>query len=305
MNLNHLRYAVEVGRTRSISKAAEALYMGQPNLSRAIRELEESLGVPLFKRTPKGITPTPQGEEFLERARHILDEVDAMEGLFRREETQEQALSLVLPRAGYLAEAVAAFCGMGTLPVLSCRETNPLHAVALVAEEEYRVGIVHMDPAHTRYFDALLADKGLTSHELGRLPVVALMGSHHPAADREEAAPASMGDGIEVAFGDPYAPCLPPSEAKKSTWPSGVGRRLWVYDRATQFDLLTAVPGAYSWTVPLPNGQLNRFGLVQRPCSGHPAVRELLVLRKHVRLTAREEDLLHFFAEAQQRLVNN
>ena len=52
MNLLHLKYAVEVAKTSSITKAAENLYMGQPNLSRGIKELEESLGVVLCKRTP-------------------------------------------------------------------------------------------------------------------------------------------------------------------------------------------------------------------------------------------------------------
>ena len=48
MNILHLKYAVEVAKTKSISKAAENLYMGQPNLSRAIKELEESLGITIF-----------------------------------------------------------------------------------------------------------------------------------------------------------------------------------------------------------------------------------------------------------------
>ncbi|HOA80402.1 MAG TPA: LysR family transcriptional regulator, partial [Defluviitaleaceae bacterium] len=56
MNLLHLRYALEVEKTRSISKAAENLLMSQPNLSRAIKELEESLGITIFKRTSKGIS---------------------------------------------------------------------------------------------------------------------------------------------------------------------------------------------------------------------------------------------------------
>lgn len=69
MNILHLKYAVEVEKTRSISKAAENLFMGQPNLSRAVKELEESLGITIFKRTSKGILITPQGEEFLQHAK--------------------------------------------------------------------------------------------------------------------------------------------------------------------------------------------------------------------------------------------
>ena len=59
MNILYLKYAVEVAKTKSISRAAENLYMGQPNLSRAIKELEESLGITIFARSPQGVKTTP------------------------------------------------------------------------------------------------------------------------------------------------------------------------------------------------------------------------------------------------------
>ena len=62
MNLVHLKYAVEVAETGSINKASEKLYVSQPNLSRAIKELEASLGVTIFDRSAKGMVLTPEGE---------------------------------------------------------------------------------------------------------------------------------------------------------------------------------------------------------------------------------------------------
>ena len=62
MNLVHLKYAVEVAETGSINKASEKLYVSQPNLSRAIKELEASLGVTRFDRSAKGMVLTPDGE---------------------------------------------------------------------------------------------------------------------------------------------------------------------------------------------------------------------------------------------------
>ena len=55
MNIQYLKYAIEVEKNKSISKAAKNLYMGQPNLSRAIKELEDSLGIIIFERKSKGI----------------------------------------------------------------------------------------------------------------------------------------------------------------------------------------------------------------------------------------------------------
>lgn len=105
MNILHLKYAVEVAKTKSISKAAENLYMGQPNLSRAVKELEESLGIVIFERTTKGISVTPDGEEFLQYARRIIREVDEIEELYRNARTKKQRFSACVPRASYISYA--------------------------------------------------------------------------------------------------------------------------------------------------------------------------------------------------------
>ena len=98
MNILHLKYAVEISKTKSISRAAQNLYMGQPNLSRAIKELEESLGITIFRRTSKGITVTPEGEEFLQYAKPIISQVDAIEELYRNGKTGKQYFSVCAPR---------------------------------------------------------------------------------------------------------------------------------------------------------------------------------------------------------------
>ena len=71
MNLTHLRYISEVARTGSITKAAQNLYMGQPNLSKAIKDFEKSVGTAIFMRTSKGVVTTKRGEEIIKYARSI------------------------------------------------------------------------------------------------------------------------------------------------------------------------------------------------------------------------------------------
>ena len=82
MNLMHIKYAVEVANEGSINKAAEKLYVGQPNLSRAIKELEASLGVKIFERSAKGMGLTSDGETFIRYAKTILRQVDEVESIF-------------------------------------------------------------------------------------------------------------------------------------------------------------------------------------------------------------------------------
>ncbi|MBR5295009.1 MAG: LysR family transcriptional regulator, partial [Clostridia bacterium] len=105
MNIAHLKYAVEVERTRSITGAAANLFMSQPNLSRAIKELEENLGFAVFKRTSKGIVTTTQGEEFLFRAKSILHQIDDLEELYKKSKPEQQSFNISTPRACYITRA--------------------------------------------------------------------------------------------------------------------------------------------------------------------------------------------------------
>ena len=73
MCIRDRKYAVKVAEYHSINKAAEVLYISQPNLSRAIRELEQETGIIIFNRTPQGVTVTFAGEELLSHARIILE----------------------------------------------------------------------------------------------------------------------------------------------------------------------------------------------------------------------------------------
>ena len=79
MNILHLKYAVSIADNGSINKAAEEIHVAQPNLSRVIKELEADLGITIFQRSTHGMILTPEGEEFIGRARKILEQVDDME----------------------------------------------------------------------------------------------------------------------------------------------------------------------------------------------------------------------------------
>ena len=83
MNLTHLRYMVEVERLGSITKAASALYMGQPNLSKAIKEMEKKLAYRFFKEVQRVLLPQKKGKQFLQYAKAILVQMDKMESLYK------------------------------------------------------------------------------------------------------------------------------------------------------------------------------------------------------------------------------
>ena len=82
MNISHIHYAVEVAHYGSFNKAAAYLFVSQPSLSRAIKELERDLGFNLFLRTPNGVVLTHQGKEFLHRAKHLDNQYIALWDLY-------------------------------------------------------------------------------------------------------------------------------------------------------------------------------------------------------------------------------
>ncbi len=71
MTLTQLRYLMTIAKTGSFNKAAEQLYVSQPSLTSAVKELERELGITLFYRSGRGVTLTGDGTEFLLYAKQL------------------------------------------------------------------------------------------------------------------------------------------------------------------------------------------------------------------------------------------
>lgn len=82
MTLQQLRYVIRAADSRSMNEAAKALYISQPSLSGAIKELEKEIGIELFKRSNHGTVLTPEGEEFLGYARQVTDQYQLLENRY-------------------------------------------------------------------------------------------------------------------------------------------------------------------------------------------------------------------------------
>lgn len=77
MSLSQLRYFVAIAEEGHMGRAAQRLHVSQPPLSRQLRDLEQELGKPLFRRSARGMQLLPSGERFLHHARLILSQVEA------------------------------------------------------------------------------------------------------------------------------------------------------------------------------------------------------------------------------------
>lgn len=269
MNIQHLKYAVEVEKTGSITQAAERLYMSQPNLSKAVRELESTLGMSLFKRSSKGLVTTKKGKEFLAYAKNILDQIEEIEELYRPDRKNVQRFGISVPRASYIAHAFTVFINKldsaKAIDINFC-ETNSMETINSIAEGECNLGIIRYQAAHEKYFFSLLDDKGMKHRPVLEYIYLALMSKSHPLAAKDTLDYHELNKYIEIMHGDLMVPFLTVSEMKKTEQSGRSKNRIYVYERGSQFDLLRKVSGTYIWVSPMPAELLECYGLVQKKC---------------------------------------
>lgn len=308
MNILHLKYAVEVAKTRSISKAAENLYMGQPNLSRAIKELEESLGITIFRRTTKGISITPDGEEFLQYARQIVQKVDEVEQIYQNGRQKKQSFSVSVPRASYLSFAMADFSRSmkkGSPAEFYYCETNSMNTVNSVVREDFNLGIVRYQSSYEKYFNDLFKDKKLTSETIAEFSYVMLISRDNPLTSMPEVALDDLRDYIEVCHSDPYVPSVPMIDVRKSELTEFVDRRIFVYERGTQFVILGNVPDTFMWVSPVPQTLLDNYNLAQIRVKGAEKLyKDVLIYRRDYRLSDFDREFIAAVNRAKNRYFN-
>ena len=105
MTLQQLKYAVKVAEKGSINEAAKELYISQPSLSGAIKELESETGVELFRRTNRGVTVTPEGEEFLGYARQVCEQYRLIENRYITKQNVRKKFSVSMQHYSFAVKA--------------------------------------------------------------------------------------------------------------------------------------------------------------------------------------------------------
>lgn len=304
MNITHMKYAYEVAKVGSLSKAAEKLFVAVPNLSRSIKELEADLGITIFDRSVKGMRLTPDGEEFVQYARRILRQIGEMEQLYKGTLQKKQHFSISVPRASYIAEAFAEFSKSLTDDdaELFYKETNSQRTIKNILEHDYKLGILRYAAPYDVYFKTMLEEKNLSHELVTEFTYRLVISKQHPLATAEEVTFDDLRPYIEVAHADPYVPSLPLSKVVKEELPDNVNRRIFVFERASQFELLSRNPETFMWMSPLPQDLLDRYGLVEKICAENTRVyRDILVYRSNYHLTELDRQFIAALSEVKQK----
>ena len=306
LNLLHMKHALEVAKAGTLSKASEVLLIAAPNISRSIKELEADLGITIFDRTQNGMKLTPEGEEFINFAKEILGQIDEVEKFYKAGTPKKQKFSISVPRACYISEAFAKFSKVLSKDAAEVfyKETNSQRTIHNMLNNDYKLGIIRYAENYDKYFKAMLDEKGIQYELVTEFTYSLIMSIDSPLAQRQEITFNDLADYIEIAHADPYVPSMPLSKVVKEELPDNIDRRIFIFERASQFDLLSLNPETFMWVSPVPNRLLERYNLVQRKCADNKKIyKDVLIYKNGYKLSNLDRQFITELCESKRKYL--
>jgi len=306
LNLLHMKHAMEVAKAGSLSKASEVLMIAAPNISRSIKELEADLGISIFDRTQKGMILTPKGEEFMNFAKEILGQIEEVEKFYKAGAPKKQKFSISVPRACYISEAFAEFSKSLSKDAAEVfyKETNSQRTINNILNHDYKLGIIRYAENYDKYFKTMLEEKGFQYELVTEFTYSLIMSTDNPLSKKETITFDDLVDYIEIAHADPYVPSMPLSKVVKEELPDNIERRIFIFERASQFDLLSINPETFMWVSPAPKSLLERYNLVQRKCADNKKVyKDVLIYKNGYKLSKLDRQFITELCESKRKYL--
>lgn len=243
MTLQQLKYIVAIVDCGSISEAAKRLYISQPSLSSAVKEIEEEFGIEIFVRSPKGITLTNEGIEFLSYARQVVEQAELMEQRYLNKQPARKLCSISTQHYAFAVQAFVALLQELDENEYECtlRETRTYEIIEDVRNLRSEVGVLYLSEFNRKVIAKLLRDNGLKFHPLFTAEPHVFISVRHPLAKR---------DMIDIEDLDDY-PCLVFEQGEYNSFyfaeeilsTRSYRKKILVSDRATLFNLLAGLNG--------------------------------------------------------------
>ena len=243
MTLQQLYYIITISEVGSINRAAEKLYVTQPSLTSAIKELEKELDIVLFNRSGRGVTLTADGAEFLPHARQVYGQYLSLMEKYGKGGQRKQKFGVSCQHYSFAVKAfVEMVKGYDVAKYeFAIRETKTLNVIADVAQMRSEIGILYLSDFNRKAILKLLGANGLTFHHLIDCDAYVYLWKGHPLADRKS-----------ISFDDlaPY-PCLSFEQGDDSSFyfneeilsTNDYPRSIHTTDRATNLNLMTGLNG--------------------------------------------------------------
>lgn len=187
MTILQLKYIIAIDEECSMRRAADRLYVSQPGLSSAVRDLENELGIQIFERVHNGVVTTAAGASFIAYARNAVEQFEKVEEKYLNSKNDKPTFSVSMQ---HYTIAVNAF--IDTIKEIehaeyqfSIRETQTSEVIEDVKTLKSEVGVIALSDFNKNTFKKIFADASLEFTELFTRNTYLYLSKHHPLADRE------------------------------------------------------------------------------------------------------------------------
>ena len=187
MTLQQLRYVTTIANIGSISEAAKRLFVSQPSLTKAIKELEKEMGITIFDRTNKGITVSKEGERFLGYARQVLEQAALLEEQYKSQSGGKKQFSVSTQHYSFAVNAFVELLKGAEIDQydVSLRETQTYEIIDDVAHMKSEIGLLYYNDFNRPVLEKLIHTNELTFTELFTAHPHIFIGKTHPLAHKE------------------------------------------------------------------------------------------------------------------------
>lgn len=246
MTITQLKYAITVASSTSMNEAAKELFISQPSLSAAIRELEEEIGVEVFIRSNRGISLTPEGVEFIGYAKQVVQQYELMENKYINRHAQKKHFSVSAQHYAFAVDAFAKMVqqfGMDEYE-FAFYETRTNDVIQDVKNFKSEIGILYKNDFNGKVFEKLFTEYNLEFHPLIDCEAYVYMWKEHPLANQKMVSIEELADYPCLSFEQGSNNSFYFAEEMLSTYQ--YKQLIKICDRATGLNLMK---GLYGYTI--------------------------------------------------------
>ncbi|MEK0315732.1 LysR family transcriptional regulator [Cohnella sp. 56] len=264
MTLQQLRYVIEVANRGSMNEAAKRLFISQPSLSNAIKDLEEELRITIFERTNKGISLSKAGAEFLGYARQVIEQAELLENRYLGAKPAPQHFSVSTQHYAFAVNAFVQLVrehGQDEYE-LALRETKTHEIIQDVKSQRSEIGILYINEFNAKVITRLLRDANLKFTSLFTAKAHIFVSVNNPLARHPFVTIDQLDDYPYLHFEQGEYNSFHFSEEILSTLSHK--KSIKVNDRATLFNLLIGLNG-YTISTGVLSADLNGNEIIPVP----------------------------------------
>lgn len=264
MRIQQLHYIVKIVETGSMNEAAKQLFITQPSLSNAVRDLEREMGIKIFIRNPKGITLTKDGVEFLSYARQILEQTALLEERYKSKNTNRELFSVSSQHYAFVVNAFVSLLKGADVSryELFLRETRTYEIIDDVKNFRSEIGVLFLNSYNRDVLTKMFDDNRLTYTSLFQAHPHIFVSQDNPLANRDIVSMKDLEDFPYLSYDQGIHNSFYFSEEIFSQIPHK--KSIVVSDRATLFNLLIGLDG-YTIATGILNSNLNGDNIVSIP----------------------------------------